>query len=924
VVQVDGRARGDTTARVVGRDRELAAVVQFLDSAGAGPGALVLEGEAGIGKTILWQAGLDAARERLYRVLVSRPAEAEAKLGYAALGDLLAAVPDELLADLAEPQRRALEIALLRLDPGGSRAQPQAVAVAVLNVLRALARVGPLLVAIDDVQWLDAASARALEFAFRRLDDEPVGVLASERSGGGKSPLRPERLLAEERFDRVIVGPLASPDLDAILSERLASSFSRHTRARIHDLSGGNPFYALEIARSLETTNERVVTVPPRLRALVRARIDALPKSTRRALLAASALSAPSHSLVAAATGRRDGRAPALEKAEAAAVIELEGELVRFTHPLLAATVYGDADSVERRRVHRRLARIVPQQEESARHLALATAGPDERVAAALEAAARSASARGAAVEATDLAELAWQTTPPRLEDERFRRQFDAASYHLIAGDHARMCELAVDVVSLSPPGAVRAEALVLLAYNSADIAAVKPLLERARLDAEDDDRLLFRVERGLVQYYTVELEYELAAHHARAALALAERLEDRGLRAKALSDVARAEYHLGHGFPSEPAQEAVDLERFCEPVPVSDLPTATYASILHGVDELDAARALYESLVDRARALGDEPSASGFLAQLSKIECDLGAYELAAQHARDAYNLACQAESGFRRVRALARIARVDAHRGRLDEARDTAERAVKLAEGYELSIQLAVAYALTFIELSLGNNDAVVIHAAPLVRSALDSGEVDQILIPSLIEALVALGDLEHASSLTTELEREARRTNRPRPHANARRSRALIAAARADLGEAQALLEGALSDHERLPVPFERARTLLILGVVQRRAKRRRAARTSLEEALAVFGELGARLWAERARTELARIGGRSSGNELTPTEAQVAARAAAGETNREIAEALYMSVKTVESNLSRVYRKLDISSRRQLGRKLEHQT
>ena len=226
---IEDRADTLDTAGVVGRATELSEISRFLD--GAQPSALILEGEPGIGKTMLWQAGVDAARERLHSVLVCRPAEAEAKLGYAALGDLLSAVSDEHVAELDEPQRRALNIALLRSKADGSRADPRAVSLGLLNLLGTLTKAETAIVAIDDVQWLDAASARALDFALRRLEHLPVGLLVSQRVG--ESGLAYERLF-DGRIARLTVGPLPPSQLGQVLREQTGLQLSLHTTTRIH------------------------------------------------------------------------------------------------------------------------------------------------------------------------------------------------------------------------------------------------------------------------------------------------------------------------------------------------------------------------------------------------------------------------------------------------------------------------------------------------------------------------------------------------------------------------------------------------------------------------------------------------------------------------------------------------------------------
>jgi DNA-binding CsgD family transcriptional regulator len=245
-------------------------------------------------------------------------------------------------------------------------------------------------------------------------------------------------------------------------------------------------------------------------------------------------------------------------------------------------------------------------------------------------------------------------------------------------------------------------------------------------------------------------------------------------------------------------------------------------------------------------------------------------------------------------------------------------------LGDRQDLHFKEEIAWVVTFLEVSLGHYEAAVRCAGEFAIPMVESDVVEPLLVfdffPDLIEALVSIGDLDRAALLTDALEERGRATSRPWALATGGRCRGLVEGAAGHLDEAVAALEQALREHERVPMPLERARTLLVYGVVLRRSRRRRAARNSMDAALRIFEHLGARLWVQRTHAELARIGGRASRDELTPTEAQVAALAAAGETNREIAQVLFMSVKTVEANLSRVYRKLDISSRRQLGARL----
>src|SRR5262245_46738512 len=323
---------------VIGREEELAGIAAFLDEAAAGSVTLVLAGEAGMGKTTLWQAGVAEARERSFRVLTASPSVAETGLSLAAIGDLLGESADEVLGELPAPQRHALEVALLLKEAEGGTPEPRAVALAVLNALRVLARAGPVLVAVDDVQWLDAASAAALGYAARRLDVEPVGLLLAQRAAEDE-PLPFD--LGRAGMEPMRVGPLTLGATHRLVRERLGVSLSRPALRRVHETAGGNPFYALEIARALppDTPAAEPPPVPGSLGELVRDRVAALPPDARATLLAAAALSEPRVSVVEAALGPDAG--PGLRAASEAGVVVVEDDRVRFEHPLLASAAYG-------------------------------------------------------------------------------------------------------------------------------------------------------------------------------------------------------------------------------------------------------------------------------------------------------------------------------------------------------------------------------------------------------------------------------------------------------------------------------------------------------------------------------------------------------------------------------------------------------
>ena len=398
---------------IVGREEEVAALHAFFERAGEGPASIVLAGDAGIGKSILWLAGVEAARERSLRVLGARPAEAEQGLAHAGLGDLLGDCAAEVLPELSPPRRRALEAALLLGgDDDGATADPRALAVAVYSALVALAERDPVVIAIDDVQWLDASSAAALAFALRRLEREPVRVLLARR-GDQISTLE---LTLPGAVEHVSVGPLSLGAVQGVIRDRLGRLVPRPTLLRLHEVSGGNPFYALELARALETVADPLgpgqpLPVPDSLEQLVGERLGALPEETRAALLVVAVVGAPPLALVEAAGIHTQTLAPAVE----AQVLDLAHGEVRFVHPLLASAVIAGATEAERRTAHRLVAAVVDEPVRRARHLAAALEEPDAEIARLLEDAAGLARARGAPAVAAELGEAAGRFTPAEI-----------------------------------------------------------------------------------------------------------------------------------------------------------------------------------------------------------------------------------------------------------------------------------------------------------------------------------------------------------------------------------------------------------------------------------------------------------------------------------------------------------------------------
>src|SRR6266508_1631991 len=590
---------------VIGRDRELALLAQFLNEPHELPASLILAGEPGIGKTTLWRAGVDAAGDRSLRVLTASPVEAETKLSFAALGDLLANALDDVLPALAVPQRRALEIALLLEEGEATNRDQRTLGVAVVNGLRALAEAGPLLVAIDDVQWLDPSSASVLAFALRRLDTPDVALLLAQRlEDEAPAPLGLDRAFEPGRLRRLHVGPLSLGATHRLLSDRLGAVFPRPILRRLHELSGGNPFFVLELGRALEGLEHRLdpgrpLPVPDNLRRLVAQRLARLPGGTQESLTVAAALSQPSAPVIAAAI--EDDPYLRLGPALEAHIVELHDERVRFTHPLLASASYESASPRRRRELHRKLARLVPDLEEKAHHLALAAEGPDEEVAVALEEASGRAFGRGAPDAAADLCAQARLLTPAGDWEAVRRRSLQEAEYAMESGDTPRARAVLDDVLSASPGGHARAEALICLArvhFNGLDWTTSARLLEQASLDAGGDPALQAQIELHLaLNLDLLRTDVSAALAHARAAVGLAEYLGDAAVLAEALALEAKSEFLLGRPWPQAIIERGLALEPAMAALAPDRWPSDYLASMLAWTDDLDSAVARLEAV---------------------------------------------------------------------------------------------------------------------------------------------------------------------------------------------------------------------------------------------------------------------------------------------------------------------------------------
>ncbi|MGZ6343090.1 MAG: LuxR C-terminal-related transcriptional regulator [Candidatus Limnocylindrales bacterium] len=915
-----------SAAEIIGRDAERAAIEALL--AGPRPVALVVEGEAGIGKTTLWSFAVDVADKRGERILAWQASSAERELAFGALMGLLNTELEPALGALPSPRRRALEVALGRREAHAPAAE-SLVGLAVLDLVRDLATRGGLVVGLDDAQWCDPASAAALTFAARRLRHEPVAFVLSVRTGIARQGASAIEAAFAGRRTGVTLGPMSIGGLGRLIHERQGVAHPRPVLVRIHEASRGNPFVALEmshslLARGVEPTPGEPFPVSPEAEPLVRDHLAALGEPAREALLIVAMSSQPTVALLERVMG--PAALPAIDEACRAGVLAADGERLRAAHPLFASTAYGAAPPGLRRGLRRTLAESVEDPLERAVHRAATIEGSDPPAGRELEAAARLALGRGAPAMAADLLERAGAIGPAA---DRLRLLLASADARMRAGDAAKAADLLRTIVSEAPHGRVRVEALLALGeivYFRSPPEAL-PLLLEALQDAQGDPLLEATVHSHIASMGDADPD---AAE--RAALAAAEILGRPGLQADpdhlacALLDRAFHWLLATERLAADDIDRALGLLTGTGDTLIARRAQELAERCLYHLGRLRESLALDEAEYRRLTELGQLGFVPPLLQSISILELLVGDWAAARRHAQECHDLVEQGEEVWR-GRAMLAQARVLAAEGELGAARTMALEALARQEA-EGDAWEAVIFAalLGFIELSVPDPRAALDY---LTRAAAHAAAV-RVALPTvfryhgdLVEAAVLAGELELAETVLSEqLEQPALRIPLPWILVVARRGRGQLCVARGELDEAVGWFDGSLEILEGTPLPFEGGRTLLARGRAHLKRGRRRLARADLEAALAIFEQLGARAWAAHARADLARIGGRAATRwDLTPSERSVAGLAAAGRSNREIADQLVLSVRTVESHLASTYRKLGVRSRMQLGPALE---
>ena len=897
----------------MGRDTELARLRCFLDAADA-TRCLVLDGEPGIGKTALWEAVLDLAKQAGFVVLAARASHAEVSLSFAVLADLLDGIDAATLSALPGPQRHALEVALRQADTATEATDAFGVASAFRTVVRELAVQAPVLIAVDDVQWIDDSSAIPLAYTARRLGDTRALIVLSKRA----DVLVPiEREVKANELARVTVGPLSFGATSRMLTDRMGPAMPRRLVRTIHDTSRGNPLFALELARLLAASRARGeesdVPIPALAEEAFDQRISGLSTAVRRVLLAVSLSGGLSRTELAGLAGQH-----AVDMSLAADVIVLDRFGARPTHPLLAVAAQHSATAESLRLLHADLADVVQDPILRARHLAMATPDPDPAVAREVAAAAARAVHAGAAHDGEQLATHALRLTP--LDDPAWPdRLMVLARYRLLAGYREEAATLLLGHLADLPPGRDRALAHQLLA-ELGDNAADDAHLDAAIAEAPTDDEITAAV---LVLRASSQLISRV--EHIGRAVSWAEqawtstRDADAESRARAATAYAWSLVLSGRSV-DDLADEGPEPAESMSMHEVVDRPKAVgYA--FRG--ELARAEDVLDRMDERARNRGDVSLRLAGTIQRAE-------FGLRAGRATDVAAILVElAESepmiALYLVRLRAMLAAVE---GRPDVATQHANDVLEHIRSMPNQAwnRLEATRALGVAALFSRDLTAAAEHLQSIWDHTVTEGVDDPGAFPvaaDLVEALVGTDRRPAALAVTERLEALSRSQSHPWGLATSRRCRAMIELADEYTDAAADQLAAAAHSYAQLGLGFDHARTLLFLGSMQRRARKRALARATLTDAFEAFERLGCTGWAASTQAELGRISGRPPAPErhLTESERAVADLAVDGLSNKEIATRLFVGVSTVEAHLSSAYRKLGVRSRTQLTHALD---
>jgi DNA-binding CsgD family transcriptional regulator len=908
--------------RLLGRVAELAACQGGLSDADAGAVAAVITGAPGIGKTSVWRTAAGSWQAGVVLRTTGLPG---GRAAFANLADLLDPVAGRVLPGLPAPQAAALRAALGLAAAEGPLGETL-LERATVAALGGLAQQG-VVVAVDDEQWVDADTGRLLQAAAVRLRDAPVRWLVAVRSGHADQGLA--RVLDHELGERVRRVDLAGLD-EAALSElilgRFAGRWSPGVLRQVVSLAAGSPYAAVELARETVARGGHdgtAVHLPSTLAGSLRARLDRLDPAALAVVQAAALAGSPTRGLLGAVAGEpADGL---VDEAVEAGVLETvpPDPVLRFSHPLLREAAEAMLSSPARRRLHRVLGTAVQDPDEAAWHLARGAEEPDEALAGKVEEAAQHAAARGAAARAAALARSAAELTPDPDGPDGWRRRIYWLERLDLAGefDQARRLgeKWAVDV-----PLSWRGQLTAIRANVELDnMESVGRMYAEAFEDlAGRDPARAARVGIMLcIGLGAVLGRLDDARSRTAAVIAQARAAGDPILVREALAIGGFLATLAGEAEAGDRLREAVKLPGFADtPFPYW-APEMSLALWYLWRGELDPARDLLNAVIAVAERHGSDESAGKARINLIQVEWHAGNWDAAAAHAA-AYNRWSRETGHLQEAQAAYATSLVEAGRGNIHQARERAATGMEQADAQRDGIAAArCRWVLGQLELSVDDPAAALGWLDPVadMLQAAGIGEPGRYpFTPDLIEAWAATGQLDRAAGRLAWLQDAARRLDHPWARITGGRAEAALMLARHDPAAAAVAVAAVVPEARQRRLPFELGRCLLVLGTAQRKARQRRAAAASLDEAIATFAGLGAVQWQALAAAQRARLAP-SPDQALTATERRIAVLVAAGQTNPQIAAALYISVKTVEANLTRIYRKLGLRGRVDLARR-----
>ena len=888
----------DTTPPIIDRGPALTSAVQaFRDN-----GRLLLHGATGIGKSTMFRQLLQNSSQ-LCLVTAARPGSRPFETAIALLRD----VDSTVIHGLPRQWRHAL---LSRLDGSSEPLRDRvAIQLATLEVFQRLPAPQGILLAVDDAQWMDSESRDVIRFALRNLRPSRLSLLltgdqASVASaiGGGCLPIP--------------VPPWTVSELSELLANQgLPSRFA----GRIHQASGGNPTLAIHIASMIAAPKPN--TTPNDQSAALRMagqQLDRLTIRARHTLLLAALAYRPTVSLLRR-TGRRHARGD-LDKAAAAALITINdaGEIA-FSAGVIADALRSRADKVTLESGHRALAEAETDPVAALWHHAMADPTPSAQVAADLEKAGEQADQDGDPRRAARLIILAADRTPPDDTDDRLRRYLAAAESAAFAADSGltnRAAAAALDLVTV-PVDRARVQ-LTLFEVAGQALGGLDDLFTEAAEGAAGHPDIQAEVElwRGW-RARICDADTAKAIEHCENALRLAAEAGAVYPQIVALTTVARLKFSLGDASAEELLDRAVDLYNPDVPIPVNGTAAFVRGRQAMFEDRIEDARRQLAALLPDARRQGGVTGLVEVLRSLAEVELRAGNCRLAQEYAQEATGYAVDSETSPGIAWYVAAL--TEAAAGSPDRARRYATQGLNSSrEDEDVLYTTRNMFALGHIHLM--TRDPAAVDYLLGVQSLETTNElVDPAALQwhhELVEALAVNGRLDEAETVLADGRAAAARFERDNVSAQLDRAEARLLLARGDIDRAAELLDRAVSGFTRLGLPLEHGRTLLAQAVLEAMRPDRDAVNARIDSAMTLFRDCGADAWREVAATERERLTAQTDETHLTTAESKVAELVADGASNKQTAEALYVSVKTIEATLTRIYRKLGIRSRQQL--------